>query len=84
MELMHCDKEQDILICPECGHILRFATPEQEAQMEQSRKLYEMQNSNKVTCPNCSSKNVGKISTVSRMVSTGLFGFGSKRIGKQY
>ena len=82
--LMQYDKEQDILICPECGHTLRFTTPEEEAQIEQNRRLYEIQNSNKVTCPYCSSANIGKITTVSRMVSTGLFGLGSKKIGKQY
>ena len=82
--LMNYNKEQNILICPECGHITRFATPEEEAQMEQNRRLYEIQNSNKVTCPYCSSTNIRKISTVSRMVSTGLLGLGSKKIGKQY
>lgn len=84
MVLMRYDKEQDILICPDCGHDLRFATPEEEMQMEQNRRLCEMQYGNKVTCPYCSSANIGKISTVSRMVSIGLFGLGSKKIGKQY
>lgn len=84
MVLMHYDKEQDIMICPECGHTLRFATPEEESQIEQNQRLYEIQNSNKVICPYCSSKNISKVSTVSRMVSTGLFGLGSKKIGKQY
>ena len=76
---MNYNKEQNILICPECGHITRFATLE-EAQIEQNRRIYEMQNSNKVTCPYCSSTNIGKISTVSRMVSAGLFGLGRKKL----
>lgn len=84
MVLMNYDKEQNILICPECSHITKFRTPEEEAQIEQNRRLYEMQNSNKVKCPYCSSSNIGKISTVGRMVSTGLFGLGSKKIGKQF
>lgn len=38
----------------------------------------------KVTCPYCKSTNVKKISTTSRVVSTGLFGLASKKIGKQF
>lgn len=37
-----------------------------------------------VKCPYCSSSNTSKISTMSRVVSTGLLGFGSKKIGKQW
>ena len=84
MVLMNYNKEQEILVCPECGHILRFATPTEEALIEQNRRLYEIQNSNKIKCPYCSSTNVEKISTVNRVVSTGIFGLASKKIGKQY
>ncbi len=37
-----------------------------------------------VKCPYCSSTNTSKISMVGRVVSTGLFGLGSKKIGKQH
>ncbi len=37
-----------------------------------------------VKCPYCQSTDTSKISAVSRIVSTGLFGFGSKKVGKQY
>lgn len=39
---------------------------------------------NVVRCPYCKSSNTRKISTASRVVSTGLFGLGSKKIGKQW
>lgn len=37
-----------------------------------------------VSCPYCHSGNTKKISTTSRMASTGLFGIGSSKIGKNY
>lgn len=37
-----------------------------------------------VSCPYCHSTNTSKIGTLSRVVSTGLFGFASKKIGKQW
>lgn len=41
-------------------------------------------NSYGISCPYCKATNVKKISMTSRVVSTGLFGFGSKKIGKQW
>ena len=37
-----------------------------------------------VECPYCHSTNTKKISTANRMVSTGMFGLASKKIGKQW
>ena len=37
-----------------------------------------------IQCPYCSSTKTSKISAMSRVVSTGLFGVGSKKIGKQF
>lgn len=37
-----------------------------------------------VKCPYCSSTNTSKISVMNRVVSTGLFGLASKKIGKQW
>lgn len=45
---------------------------------------YGSSKSNTVKCPYCSSTSVTKISTANRVVSTGLFGLGSKKIGKQW
>ena len=84
MVLMHYDKEQDILICPECGHTLRFATPEEEAQIEQNRRLYEMQNENKPKCPTCNSINIKKISGLSKAGSVAMLGIFSQKIKHQF
>lgn len=47
---------------------------------------YPSENTNPVTveCPYCHSKNTKKISTTSRLISTTLFGLGSKKLGKQF
>lgn len=37
-----------------------------------------------IKCPYCSSTNTSKISMVGRVVSTSLFGLGSKKVGKQW
>ena len=37
-----------------------------------------------IHCPYCHSTNTSKIGTVNRMVSTGMFGIASKKIGKQW
>lgn len=37
-----------------------------------------------MACPYCHATNIKKISTASRMISTGLFGLASSKIGKTY
>jgi polyhydroxyalkanoate synthesis regulator phasin len=37
-----------------------------------------------ITCPYCKSTNTKKLSAASRGLSFGIFGFGSKKIGKQW
>ena len=37
-----------------------------------------------ITCPYCKATNIRKIGIISRSVSAGLFGLGSKKIGKQW
>ena len=37
-----------------------------------------------ITCPTCQSTNISKIGTINRMVSTGLFGLASSKIGKTH
>lgn len=59
---------------------------QKKKQLEiQSKNLQTMNNNNCVLkCPTCGSTNIKKISTVNRMVSTGLFGLASSKIGKQW
>lgn len=38
----------------------------------------------KIKCPYCKSANVAKISAAGRVVSVGLFGLGSSKVGKQW
>lgn len=38
----------------------------------------------RITCPYCKSQDCKKLTSVSRGVSFGLFGFGSSKIGKQW
>lgn len=37
-----------------------------------------------ITCPYCHATNIRKIGIVSRSISAGIFGLGSKKIGKQW
>lgn len=37
-----------------------------------------------ITCPYCKATNIRKIGIVSRSISAGIFGLGSKKIGKQW
>ncbi len=37
-----------------------------------------------ITCPYCKATNIRKIGLISRSVSAGIFGLGSKKIGKQW
>lgn len=71
------DRRRGITICLKCGEDL---IPESEYR---GQPLYGS-GSSKVTCPYCNSSNVTKIGTLDRVVSTGLFGLASKKIGKQW
>lgn len=60
---------------------------EYETKMSQFRTQVvsqEQENSNVPTCPYCKSTNIKKISTSSRMLSTGFWGLGSGKVGKQW
>ena len=73
----YADKRDGIFICLKCGEDL---VPQSEYE---GQPLYGS-NRSKVTCPYCNSSNVTKISTVDRVVSTGLFGLASSKVGKQW
>ena len=45
---------------------------------------YEYGSSNSIKCPSCGSSNVSKIGTFNRIVSTGIFGLASSKIGKTH
>ena len=52
--------------------------------MQPEQYFEYLRNKDKVQCPYCKSFDIKKISTGSRIVSTGLFGLGSSKIGKQW
>ena len=57
---------------------------EYDSRIEEARKYMKSSSSFSATCPYCKSSNTKKISAAGRMFSAGLFGFGSKKIGKQW
>jgi len=90
---------KDMYECPKCKQIYLFETSKEYNSIctECKCNLTFIDNYNcdtqdpnspyyipVVKCPYCSSTNTSKISMVGRVVSTGLFGLGSKKIGKQY
>lgn len=58
---------KNILRCPMCGGTYFTTNPAQQM---------------KAKCPSCGSNNVSKVGAVSRMVSVGLLGLASSKIGK--
>ncbi len=82
-------------ICPNCGRTMTFidnydCDTELAEKVKNTPPYDPTQDPNSpyyipvVKCPYCQSTDTSKISAMSRVVSTGLFGFGSKKIGKQY
>ena len=82
-------------VCPECNCNLIFIdnvdcdtelaekvknTPPYDPTLDPNSPYYIPV----VKCPYCQSTDTSRISAVSRIVSTGLFGFGSKKVGKQW
>lgn len=53
-------------------------------EINKQTQEYQEQQTSKVKCPYCNSTDVSKISTAGRVVSVGLFGLGSSKIGKQW
>lgn len=81
--------------CLKCGGRLKFITntncDTDLAEKRKNEKPYDPTKDPKspyyipkVECPYCHSTNTSKIGTVNRMVSTGMFGLASKKIGKQW
>lgn len=56
---------------------------QREREHEELLKAIQ-QNNNTPKCPTCHSTNISKIGTLNRMVSVGLFGLASSKIGKTH
>lgn len=82
-ELVKTSPEFDQYLFDHRDEILAQKSAEFEAKMAHGKAILEEQ-SRRVTCSYCGSANVKKIGFVSRSVSTGLFGLGSKKLGKQW
>lgn len=78
--------EKSNITC-ECGNICNSGLIEykKHTQVPRTQNLVTNTSINGyVQCPYCHSKNTKKIRGVSRVVSVGLLGLASKRIGKQW
>lgn len=59
-------------------------TDEEYFQRINKHTINSSKNQILIQCPYCHSSNITKIDTFDRVVSTGLFGLASKKIGKQW
>ncbi len=86
-EYVKTSPEFDQYLFDHRDEILAKQSAEFNAKMEHGKAVLEGRdkgNSFGVECPYCHAANVKKISTAGRMVSTGLFGLASNKIGKQW
>lgn len=86
-ELVKTSPEFDQYLFDHRDEILSKKSAELNAKLEHGKAVREGRdkgNSYGITCPYCKATNVRKISATNRLVSTGLFGLGSKKIGKQW
>ena len=90
------DKNGEFL-CPKCGQKMTYLSTEeidpntskvinsyQESLRKQNNPGKPVATAPVVECPYCHSSNTKKITTTGRMMSIGIFGFASKKIGKQW
>lgn len=86
-ELVKTSPEFDPYLFDHRDKILEKQSNDFNSKLEHGKKVLEGKdkgNSLGVKCPYCNATNVKKISSANRIVSTGLFGLGSKKIGKQW
>lgn len=86
-EYIKTSPEFDQYLFDHRDEILSQKHAEFEAKMAYGKAVMEGKdkgNSYGVTCPYCKATNVRKIGVGNRLLSTGLFGLGSKKIGKQW
>lgn len=86
-ELVKSSPEFDKYLFDHRDEILSQKKADLNAKLAHGKAVMEGRdkgNSYGVTCPYCKATNVRKIGVVSRSISAGLFGLGSKKIGKQW
>ena len=82
-ELVKTSPEFDQYLFDHRDEILTKQSAEFDAKMAHGKAILEEQ-SRVPKCPTCGSTNVSKIGTINRMISTGLFGLASSKIGKTH
>lgn len=65
-------------------NLIQEAWDNNRKNIEPNPKPINTYSSNAIKCPYCNATDVSKISTAGRVVSVGLFGLGSSKIGKQW
>ena len=82
-ELVKTSPEFDQYLFEHRDEILAKQSAEFDAKMAHGKAVLE-ENIRIPKCPTCGSTNISKIGTVNRMISTGLFGLASSKIGKTH
>ena len=80
-ELVKTSTEFDQYLFDHRDEILAKQSAELNAKLTNGKAILKEQ-SRVAKCPSCGSSNVSKIGMINRMVSTGLFGLASSKIGK--
>ena len=82
-ELVKTSPEFDQYLFDHRDEILAKQSAEFDAKMAHGKAVLE-ENIRIPKCPTCGSTNISKIGTVNRIISTGLFGLASSKIGKTH
>lgn len=82
-EYIKTSPEFDQYLFDHRDEILTKQSAEFDAKMAHGKAILEEQ-SRVPKCPSCGSNNISKIGTINRIVSTGLFGLASSKIGKTH
>ena len=82
-ELIKTSPEFDQYLFDHRDEILAKQSAEFDAKMAHGKAVLE-ENIRIPKCPTCGSTNISKIGTANRMISTGLFGLASSKIGKTH
>lgn len=82
-ELVKTSPEFDQYLFDHRDEILAKQSAELNAKLTHGKAILEEQ-SRVPKCPTCQSTNISKIGTINRMISTGLFGLASSKIGKTH
>lgn len=76
--------------CSKCNaQLIKLSTENKQGNKQTNEIIkqtqeFQGQQTNTIKCPYCQSSNITKISTAGRVVSVGLFGLASGKIGKQW